>query len=300
MNYYRRYSGDYLRKTSRLNLTEHGAYCLLLDYYYTEEKPLPADHDELYLMVRAMKPDDRKAVDKVLRLFFVKKPDGYHQERADHEIEVSKKARSNGGKGGRPVTEPETGAITGLVTGTETGDITGSITGAVTETLTGSGHPLASNHQPLTANPQPLAVQPPTNVNPASAAPRGERPPKSPKVEAKTNPCWQAYSLAYSNRYGVEPVRNAKVNGMLAKLLDRVPMDELPAIAAFYVGSNRGLYVSSKHCVDLLSRDIEGLRTEWATGRQTTDTEARLADRTQATGNAFAPLIAEAERREIQ
>lgn len=43
MNYYRRYSGDYLRDTSKLSVLEHGAYSLLLDYYYSEETPLPLD-----------------------------------------------------------------------------------------------------------------------------------------------------------------------------------------------------------------------------------------------------------------
>lgn len=118
------------------------------------------------------------------------------------------------------------------------------------------------------------------------------------KDEAKPNPCWQAYGAAYALRYGVEPVRNAKVNGMLSRLLGRVPEAEAPEVAAFYVRSNRGLYVSAKHCIDLLLRDAESLRTEWATGRAGTDTEARQADRTAATGAAFAPLIEEARQRE--
>ena len=85
---------------------------------------------------------------------------------------------------------------------------------------------------------------------------------------------------------------------MFARFIERVPVDEAPAIAAFFVQSKRGLYVSAKHAVDLLLRDAEALRTEWATGRSSTDTEARQEDRTAATGNAFAPLIAEARERE--
>src|SRR5688572_21744205 len=102
MNYYRRYVGDYLRDTARLSMLEHGAYNLLLDYYYADERPLPLDRQELYLMVRAMRPEDRKAVDKVLSLFFTEHADGYHQKRVDHEIAVSRTARGNGGNGGRP------------------------------------------------------------------------------------------------------------------------------------------------------------------------------------------------------
>lgn len=146
MNYYRRYVGDYLRDTSRLSMLEHGAYTLMLDYYYADERPLPLDKDELYLMVRAMRPDDRRAVDKILATFFKREPDGYHQKRVDHEISVSKQARANGKGGGRPPT--------GVQTETETGLVTGSETGEVTETITGSGHPPSTNLQPLPTNPQ--------------------------------------------------------------------------------------------------------------------------------------------------
>jgi hypothetical protein len=38
--------------------------------------------------------------------------------------------------------------------------------------------------------------------------------------------------------------------------------------------------------VDLLLRDCEGLRTEWATRRRVTDTEARQADQHQASVDA--------------
>jgi len=51
----------------------------------------------------------------------------------------------------------------------------------------------------------------------------------------------------------------------------------------------------AKHPVDWLLRDAEGLRTEWATGRITTNTEACQVDRKQAIFNAFVPLLAQAE-----
>ena len=106
MNYYRRYSGDYLRDTARLTLAEHGAYCLLLDYYYSEETPLPADRMECYILVRAVRPEDQAAVDKVLDTYFELRADGYHQVRVDGEIDKAQKARAaaqeNGKKGGRP------------------------------------------------------------------------------------------------------------------------------------------------------------------------------------------------------
>lgn len=102
--------------------------------------------------------------------------------------------------------------------------------------------------------------------------------------EGRTIEVWNAYSQAYEKRYGVPPVRNRKVNGQLAQVVERLGQ-EAPAVATFYLGHNKGLYVSSRHCVDLLLRDAEGLRTEWATGRKVTDTEARQADQTAAHGD---------------
>lgn len=159
MNYYRRYSGDYLRDTARLSMLEHGAYCLLLDYYYSEEQPLPLDLAEIYTMVRAMTPADRKAVDKVLAKYFNLEHDGYHNNRADQEIAVASKvidnARSNGKKGGRPKTR----TITENETQYETQTITETGTEAVTETISQTeptnNHPPTTNHQPPAPNLQP-------------------------------------------------------------------------------------------------------------------------------------------------
>lgn len=170
MNYYRRYVGDYLRDTPRLSVLEHGAYNLLLDYYYADEQPLPTDRLEVYTMVRAMTPADRKAVDKVLDKYFELRDDGWHNKRADHEIDVSKKARDNGKKGG----PKGGGGDTGLGTGNEnpvnkTPPITG--TGQATGTVTGAGggsvHPPTTNHHPPAASRQP----PSTSQRRKSAAP---------------------------------------------------------------------------------------------------------------------------------
>ncbi len=115
---------------------------------------------------------------------------------------------------------------------------------------------------------------------------------------APTSETWDAYCVAYRERYGVDPVRNAKVNGQLAQVVSRLGGSEAPAVASFYVRHNFALYVRAKHPVDLMLRDCEGLRTEWATGRTVTTTEAMQQDRKQNTVNAFAPLLAEAQARE--
>jgi hypothetical protein len=97
---------------------------------------------------------------------------------------------------------------------------------------------------------------------------------------------WDAYALAYHDRYGVEPVRNAKVNGQLAQLVKRLGA-EAPAVAGHYVRSNNLWYVRQGHAVGCLLADAEKLRTEWATGRTVTATYARHLDQQQETANMF-------------
>ena len=101
---------------------------------------------------------------------------------------------------------------------------------------------------------------------------------------------WNAYALSYRNRYGVDPVRNAKVNGQLSNLLKRIPKDEAPDVAAYYVRSNNSFYALKGHPVDLLLSDAEKLRTEWVTQNQITQTKARQIDKTQTNYNVWDKL----------
>lgn len=107
MNFYKRFMADYISKTSRLTLAEHGAYTLLLDESYATEKGLPADLDSLYRICRAMTKPEQAAVRTVATAFFPIDSDGLrHNARARHEIELAAPAvaaaRENGRRGGRP------------------------------------------------------------------------------------------------------------------------------------------------------------------------------------------------------
>lgn len=105
---------------------------------------------------------------------------------------------------------------------------------------------------------------------------------------------WNGYSEAYQRRYGVEPVRNAKVNGQLARFAQRIPGAEVAEVAAWYIGNNAALYVRAGHPVDLLLRDAEKLRTEWATGQRGTETGARASDQRQERGGIAERLLRKA------
>src|SRR5690242_21657907 len=88
LNYYERYCGDYQRDTAHLSLAEHGAYTMLLDTYFSVEKPLPSDLASLYRVCRAMTRLEQQAVKAVADQFFpVSELDGLrHNARADREI----------------------------------------------------------------------------------------------------------------------------------------------------------------------------------------------------------------------
>jgi hypothetical protein len=131
------------------------------------------------------------------------------------------------------------------------------------------------------------------------AAPENPEPTAKPeKFEPESKETWLAYGEAYKARYGVYPVRNAPVNTAMAAFVKRVGKAEGPGIAAFYVLHNSRFYVQAMHPVKVLLSDAEKLRTEWATNRTVTATQATQADRTQTNFNAFAPLIEAARAKE--
>lgn len=103
---------------------------------------------------------------------------------------------------------------------------------------------------------------------------------------------WDAYKQAYSARYGVDPVRNARVNAQVRDLVKRIGHEEAPDVAAFFVRHNDNFLVRRCHEFGLLLSQAEAMRTQWATGRRVTATQAQQADRTQANRSAAEEAIA--------
>lgn len=99
------------------------------------------------------------------------------------------------------------------------------------------------------------------------------------KPEPPTKSTWEAYSKAYLDRHKTEPVRNATVNAQLGQFVKRLGHEEAPLVAAFYLTHNDQFYVRNLHAVGLMLKDAEKLRTEWATGRKTTSTQAKQIEK---------------------
>ncbi len=85
MNFYKHHIGDYAKKTPHLSIVEHGAYLLMLHFYYGTEAPLPKGR-ALYRLLRADSKIDRDAIDSVCRQFWTETPTGFINGRADEEI----------------------------------------------------------------------------------------------------------------------------------------------------------------------------------------------------------------------
>lgn len=90
MNYYPHHIGDYASATAHLSMLEDAAYRRLIDWYYLDEAPIPADSRAIYRRVRATSDAEREAVDVVLDEFFVRTDDGYTHKRCDAEIAASR------------------------------------------------------------------------------------------------------------------------------------------------------------------------------------------------------------------
>ena len=88
MHYYSQNIGDYRRDTTHLTLLEHGAYRQLIDTYYLMEKPLTLDHADLMRTHCARSADEVRAIENVLKDFFVRTDEGYMHKRCDIEIEA--------------------------------------------------------------------------------------------------------------------------------------------------------------------------------------------------------------------
>jgi uncharacterized protein YdaU (DUF1376 family) len=104
MHYYQFNIGDFALHTSHLTLEEEAIYRRLLDYYYDTELPIPKETQPVIRRLRLGSHADM--TNQILREFFILQDDGWHNLRADIEINdyqnKATTARINGKKGGRP------------------------------------------------------------------------------------------------------------------------------------------------------------------------------------------------------
>lgn len=86
MNFYKRHIGDMAKACSHLSQGQQGAYDLLLDWLYGNERPLPSSVEDCHRIGRAVSKPERDNVTKVLGEFFTLTAEGYTQKRVGEEI----------------------------------------------------------------------------------------------------------------------------------------------------------------------------------------------------------------------
>lgn len=270
------YVADYMTATTRLTTEQHGAYLLIIMDYWRNGPP--PDDDAVLARVTGLTLARWKAHRPVIQSFFQLAGGMWHHKRIDTELlkanAVANAKQNAGRRGGEARAKSLANA---------------------------KRNPTPSQSQ--SQSPTPSQSPSPAPSQPPESQPRSTEAAQKPRAsgranghgEAVTAETWTAYSGAYLRRYGVEPKRNATVNGQLAHFVGRIGAEESPAVAAFYVEHNQAFYVKKQHPVGLLLQDAEGLHTQWLNGRVVTDTEARQTDQTAATGNVFKKLIAESE-----
>jgi len=113
----------------------------------------------------------------------------------------------------------------------------------------------------------------------ADAPPPTSRKPTGGKKP--TTQVWEAYASAYRQRYGADPIRNAKVNGQLKRLISHVGLERAIELAANYPFHPDAYYTKRMHPVDLLLADAQKLNTELQTGQVMTWSRAQQQERMQ-------------------
>lgn len=196
------------------------------------------------------------------------------------------------------VKEPQKGAGKKKTTSPKLGDYQPQI-GTTTSPKLGQNQPqigaaqVTDQQQTIEqTNNRPVAPSEKTALVLTAPADAEAPPEKLTEFQLVCRSTWGAYAAAYMDRYDIEPVRNAKINTQVVQFCKRVPRDEAPHIAAFFVTHNSAFYVSRGHQFGNLLADAEKLRTEWATGRAMTAATARQIDSTQSNLNAIEQAVA--------
>jgi hypothetical protein len=126
---------------------------------------------------------------------------------------------------------------------------------------------------------QKRVSEPPSLLNHPIEPPKERQPGKSTQT-------WDAYSEAYFKRYGVSPLRGAKVNKLLCSLVDQIGLENAPHVAAYYVTLDDQWYQKKSHDVPTLIQNAQGIFTQWATGTNKTSRDYQQNERRSSLANS--------------
>lgn len=151
----------------------------------------------------------------------------------------------------------------------------------------------APDATPRTRASEPEAVEP-KQIALLSDADKRLAPPRQKRASdsGRTTVVWLEYARAYAKRYGVEPVRSAKISTALGRIIDAVGLENAIAIAGFFPTHNGSFYVLRGHPIGLLESDAQKLLTEYQTGRRVNAETARRNEKVEANDDVYAAVEA--------
>lgn len=85
---------------------------------------------------------------------------------------------------------------------------------------------------------------------------------------------WSSYEDAYKLRYGLDPVRNAKINGLISQLGKRLGESAIDVVR-FYLSHNDKFYILKTHSLEYCVKDAESLHLQWQKGHALTAKDAK-------------------------
>lgn len=98
------------------------------------------------------------------------------------------------------------------------------------------------------------------------------------KVVPPSSEVWVVYRQNYVARYGVEPLRNARINAQLGQLVTRVGLEDAQQLAAFFLQHPGRYYGQRQHAVGDMLRDCEQLVVQMRRGQHHTEHAQKAQD----------------------
>ena len=100
----------------------------------------------------------------------------------------------------------------------------------------------------------------------------------SPEKTELNRKIWESYAQAFSERYRVQPTRNASVNAKISQLGERLG-EEAIAVVKFFLSHTDGFYLKKIHDIGLCLKDAESLHVQMQRGKAITSQDVRNFER---------------------
>lgn len=156
---------------------------------------------------------------------------------------------------------------------------------------TGSANGADRRRAPRRESRQPDLVE----AAPAETRAKRTRRKTAPAEPSPAARVWRQYAEAYVQVYGVEPVRNARINAQCAQLVARLGVDAAVGISGWFLRHRASWYVRQRHSMGSLLKDCEKLHTEWVTNTRLHERDVHEIDRLSANQAMYERILARVE-----